>query len=64
MESNQQNEQAKYNQRYSNKEETDSYQRGEVRGIIGEGSSRSMYKGHMDKAKGDRIEGGRWGWVG
>ena len=25
---------------------------------------RNMYKGHMDKAKGDRIEGGRWGWVG
>ena len=28
-----------------------------------------MYKGPMDKAyptlsKGDRIEGGRWGWVG
>ena len=23
-----------------------------------------MYKGHMDKAKGGRFEGGRWGWVG
>ena len=22
-----------------------------------------MYKGHMDKAKGGRFEGGRWGWV-
>ena len=28
------------------------------------GSSRNMYKGPMDKAKGDRIEGGRWGGVG
>ena len=23
-----------------------------------------MCKGHMDKAKGGRIEGRRWGWVG
>ena len=23
-----------------------------------------MYKGHMDKAKGGGIEGGRWEWVG
>ena len=23
-----------------------------------------MYKGHMNKAKGDWITGGRWGWVG
>ena len=23
-----------------------------------------MYKGHMDKAKGVRFEGGRQGWVG
>ena len=23
-----------------------------------------MYKGHMDKAKGGRIEGERWGWLG
>ena len=23
-----------------------------------------MYKGHTDKAKGGRIEGGRWGWLG
>ena len=22
-----------------------------------------MYKGPMDKAKGVRMEGGRWGWV-
>ena len=21
-----------------------------------------MYKGHMDKVKGGRFEGGRWGW--
>ena len=30
----------------------------------GEGSSRNMYKGHMDKAKGEKD--GRWevGWVG
>ena len=27
-------------------------------------SLRNMYKGQMDKAKGGRIEGGRWGWVG
>ena len=26
--------------------------------------SGKMYKGHMDKTKGDMIEGGRWGWVG
>ena len=30
----------------------------------GEGSSRNMCKGPMDKAKGGRIEGGRRGWVG
>ena len=29
-----------------------------------EESSKNMYKGHMDKAKGGRIESGRWGWVG
>ena len=23
-----------------------------------------MYKGHIDKAKGGRSEGGRWGWLG
>ena len=23
-----------------------------------------MYEGHMDKAKGDELEGGRWGWEG
>ena len=23
-----------------------------------------MYEGHMDKAKGGRFEGGRWGWGG
>ena len=33
-------------------------------GKIREGSSRNMYKRHMDKAKGVRFEGGRWGWVG
>ena len=32
-------------------------------GIIGEGPSRNMYKGHMDKAKWGRFEGRRWGWV-
>ena len=26
--------------------------------------SRNMYKGHMDKAKVGRFEGGRQGWVG
>ena len=25
---------------------------------------RNMYKGHMDKAKGGRIQGGRWGPLG
>ena len=31
----------------------------------GERSSRNMYKGHMDKAKGaGRIKGGRQGWLG
>ena len=24
----------------------------------------NMYKGHRDKAKGGRIKGGRWGWLG
>ena len=33
-------------------------------GIIGEGPSRNMYKGHMDRAKGDRDEGGRQGRMG
>ena len=33
-------------------------------GEIGEGPSRNMYKGHIDKAKGDRFDGGKWGWVG
>ena len=28
--------------------------------IQGEGSSRNMYKGHMEKAKGGRVEGRRW----
>ena len=32
-------------------------------GGIGEGQSRNMYEGHMDKAKGNRFEGGRKGWV-
>ena len=30
----------------------------------GERWSRNTNKGHMDKAKGGRIEGGMWGWVG
>ena len=30
----------------------------------GEGVFRNMYEGHMDKTKGGRIEGGRWGWLG
>ena len=38
--------------------------RGRVNGIIGEGPSRNMYNGHMDKAKGCRFEGGNWGWGG
>ena len=45
--------------------------RGEVGGMVmrktrgrNMGKSRNMYKGHMDKAKGGRIEGGRWGWLG
>ena len=25
---------------------------------------RNMYKGHVDKDKGGRFEGGKWGWVG
>ena len=28
------------------------------------GASRNMYAGHMDKAKGGGVEGGRQGWVG
>ena len=30
---------------------------------IGEGPSRNMYKGHMDKAKGGRFKGGAEGMV-
>ena len=40
---------------------------GRETGIIGEireGPSRNMYKGPMDKAKGDRVEGGAGGIVG
>ena len=33
-------------------------------GKIGEGPSRTMYKGHTNEAKGLRFEGGRWRWVG
>ena len=29
----------------------------------GEGLSRNMYKGPMDKPKGGRIKGERWRWV-
>ena len=47
------NKQTKYNQRHWNKEQTDSNQRS------GGGPSRNMYKGHMDKAKEGRFEGGR-----
>ena len=36
----------------------------EIMGKKGEGSSGNMYRGHMDKAKGGRIESGRWGWLG
>ena len=25
---------------------------------------RNMYKGHMEKPKGNRIKGGKWGWLG
>ena len=42
-------------------------ERGEGRGKwgkIGEGPSRNMFKGHIDKAKGGRFKGGRWGLVG
>ena len=41
-------------------------QRGGRKGIIGgnrEVSSRNMYKGHMDKAKGERIKSEKWGGV-
>ena len=44
--------------------QTDSNQGGGGRGIIGEWPRRNMYEGHMGKAKGDRIKGGRRGWVG
>ena len=33
-------------------------------GKIGEGPSRNMYKGPMDKAKAGRSQGGRQRWVG
>ena len=33
-------------------------------GKEGEGLLRNMYKGPIHKAKGGKIEGGRWGWVG
>ena len=43
---NQTNKQAKYNQRHWNKEQTDSNQRGEEKGIIGEKRGRSI-KEHL-----------------
>ena len=51
------NKQSKYNQRHWNKEQTDSNQKGGEGimgggGKMGEGLSRNMYKGNMDKAKG------------
>ena len=59
----------KYNQRHGNKEQTDSDHRGGRKEITGK-----KRKGHQGtcikdpdpwtKPKGDRIEGGRWGWVG
>ena len=58
------NKQAKQNQRRGNKEQIDSNQRGREgnnRGNKGEGSSRNMYEGTLDKAKGDRLKGGRGG---
>ena len=60
------NKQAKYNQRHWNKEQFDSNPRGGVRETIrdnGGWPSRSMHKGHMDKAKGGGFKGGRQGWV-
>ena len=33
-------------------------------GKTGEGPSRDVYKGHVDKAKAGRFKGGRQGWVG
>ena len=30
----------------------------------GERVFRNNYKGHMDKTKGGRIKGGKWGWLG
>ena len=58
------NKQAKYNQRHGNKEKPDSNQRRKGRGIIGEGTSRNMYKGHLDKAEEGKFEDGRKEWVG
>ena len=55
------NKQAKYNQRHWNKEQTDSNQRGGGREITGKEwkvSSKNMYKGARDKAKGGKD----WGW--
>ena len=52
------NKQAKYNQRHWNKDsvtDSDSNQRGgweRIMGEKGEGFSRNVYKGHIDKAKG------------
>ena len=37
---------------------------GDNRRKRGEGSLGNMYEGHIDKAKGGRIEGGRWRWLG
>ena len=34
-----------------------------IRGKIGEGPSRNMYKRHMFKANGSRFKGGLWEWV-
>ena len=47
---------------------TNQITRGKVEGDKGggkeEGSSRNIYKDHMDKAKGGRIKGERRGWLG
>ena len=65
MEPNQQNKQANRTRDIETKNKLTGT-RGEGREIMGkkgEGSSGNMYRGHMDKAKGGRIEGERQGWV-
>ena len=50
------NKRAKYKQTHGNKEYTDSNQKGGERAITGQRMGRNMYKGSMDKDKGEEWD--------